>query len=304
MNVLPHTLVAGGLLWLYGLSVNAGRAARGNAAVFVWIVLWAFVTALVVLTARRRQLELRRGPDRPASPARRLVPLRDVALTVAVAAFALLVGVDELAGDFGLHHRGRYAALTLCALPFMASPLIMAPLAAWLRRTLRTTPRPEVTLPSPGAYVLALLPMLAPAALLAWLFLAPVPAHLADVIAGNGLAGIGFLQLETLALPAALIVACGLDTTDGSRGRWPYAAWVVGVSVVALVLTAALPVAVEPEGMHSPVRLRDDWRVPDELPPLGLLRGTSVLMLVCSLASGAILWGMGRRRVAAAARAG
>ncbi|MCB9896781.1 MAG: hypothetical protein H6825_02130 [Planctomycetes bacterium] len=301
MNALVHTLVVGGLVWGLGLGTNSGRVARGEAAAYVWTVLFAYVATLVALAARRHRSLGHPLHATAAERVRRGARLvREIAFPSLGAVLLLAIGIPALgAGDFGID---QDPALTIGVLvmpwllPLVAAPFVIGAFSVRVRTLLRVPPPPDVVPPSPRAYVLALLPMLLPAVALAWLYHAPVPDELVGRVEGKGLAGILFLQLETLALPAALVVACALDASDGSRARFPYPAYVVGISLFSLAVASLVPVVVGAGSTLAHTVVVDGESRVEPLEVDFILRGAAAMLLACSLASGGMLWLMGRAR--------
>ncbi len=264
------TLVFGTPFVLYGLEQNTGRAARGLAGAAVWALFWVVGAGLIGLS-RTYASERRRGEARVS-----------VRFMVALGSFLGVMGVVLAttvyvlrAGDFGMNPTGFIAArsLLLAAVGVPLAPLLLA----WSGRR-RPTHAPPVR-----EVLRACAPFLLPALALQLARVLPVSAPLEGRIAGPGISGLLFLQLETAAFPALLLVVWAIDRADGSAG--PRAGRVLAV-VCAAVLAASsiVPVLVEPEAAFSgTVLLRGGERVPVPLDLDALARATSLMLLACSL---------------------
>ena len=268
---LVSTLLIGGAVWAWGLAHGGNRAARGMGGWLVWTLLFAFVAALVAAWARRNA---RPPTSRGAGIAR---ALRDTVLIALAAALALGVGIPLTgAGDLGIDED---ALVVLFAVALIVPGLGLVALAPWIR------PRTVIPLGggprvvSAGAVVRALAPMLLPALVLFTLLRLPVAPEWQGRITGRGLAGIAFLQLETLAWPAAIMVAWAIDVVDGSRSRrWHRT--LAALAAAALIACAIVPPRIDAASTYALGPALTEGALEPSLGPL--LRATALMLLGCA----------------------
>lgn len=282
---LISTLTLGGMVWCWGLSQGANRAARGLGAWVAWAILFVFVAALVAARARRAA-----GP-RCDQGIRVWWAVRDTGLLSFVAVLVLVFIMPAVAGDFGVNNWGAAVVIGFGLIPWGVA---LAALAPTLQRRLVRDPLPGSETPSATAAVLALLPMLLPAVVLFAQLHLPVAPAWAGRLAGRGFAGITFLQLETISWPAALLVAWALDLMDGSRSR-PVHRRVAVLAVVALLLCLVAPPVVDGASVYSLGRPQPSQEGAAPLSFTPLLRSVAAMLAACTALS--VDWLLRTRRV-------
>lgn len=282
---LISTAILGGLVWLWGLSEGDHRAARGNGAWVAWLILFVFVAAVVGAWVRRVQ---RSSGDEGRTIWR---GVRDNALLSIVAAVVAIFAMSEASGDFGVEE----SAAVLLAMALIPAGVVLTVLAPTLFPSATSVSSPRTPALSPVATVLALSPMLLPAAVLFAQTHLPVSAAWDGRISGLGLAGITFLHLETVTWPGTLLVAVALDrVVSGRMGSVQLT--VAALSLLALLLCVAVPPIFEDDSVFSLGRPSPAQAMGEPLSFTPLLRTASAMLLACSALT--VSWLLRTRRAA------
>ncbi len=179
------TFVFGAPFFLFGMTHDSGRAARGLASSEAWFMAWLLGVTLVVLPFKARR-DARTG----AGPLLGLPTALTTTLVVLGWAVATAGIIALRAGDFGMSPTAGALLLVFFVAPFV-----------FLTSLLVTRARAESSAPDeghiPDAFDVAnaALPWLLPALVLFALRVIPVQEPWRDQISGTGVAGIMFLQI-------------------------------------------------------------------------------------------------------------
>jgi hypothetical protein len=215
------TATIGVVLWWMATSIVDSRVAMGRGWPFVHLAVWSFVIALVV-TAQRAGARTSSPAPEPSLGRQARAAGADV-LRVGVIAAAV---VFPLGVAFGFARVGDGPAsvwLVAAWLTIVSAPLVFATMlgSRWLRARRRA---PAIERPEPhgvAAMATAMAPLLMLPVVLWVLRYVDAPEPWSACTEGVGRSGmLAYAQLAGL-LPAALMVAWGLDRLDGSRGAWP-----------------------------------------------------------------------------------
>lgn len=262
---VAFTLVFGAPLFWFALETNGGRAARGLAGAEAWLLAWLLAVAGAAITMHFRRLH---GQGRDVFGGAHALAFGSL--------FVVWTGVTATvvsarAGDFGI----RSGALVIAALVTgLAAIAVVAVRASRPLVPLPITPTPTL--------VSATLPWLLPIVALAGIRALPEAPQWSGAISGLGMSGILFLQIETVAWPAVVVVAWGWDALHG-HGRDPLLRAALGVAVFALVATTIVPVCVEPEDSLTVARVGPDGERATVLADFdALIRATSAMLLLCA----------------------
>jgi hypothetical protein len=245
------TATIGAVLWWMATSIVDSRVAMGRGWPFVHLAVWSFVIALVV-TAQRAGARTASPEHAPSLRRQAREAGADVLrMGLAAAVVAFLLGVA-----FGFARVGDGPSSVWLAsawLTIVSAPLVFATMlgSRWLRARRRgpTTERAEPL--GVAALASAMAPLLMLSVVLWVLRHVEAPEAWSSYTEGMGRSGmLAYVQLAGL-LPAALMVAWGLDRLDGSRGARPGRVLLAAAGLGFVGLALWLPEALTRWSVHA-----------------------------------------------------
>ncbi len=270
------TLLAGlPLFWLAHLG-STGRVVAGLAGAELWALAWVLGLGLLRLR-RRRHLAT---PDLPM--------LVGAALLVWVIATNVVVGTLSTA-------RGGLVILALFVFVAAGIGMLLTSQARRIEPAVRALPGSRVV-PPLDKLALAGVPMLIPALALVGIRALPEAEQWAGDIANVGMSGLLFVQLASVAWPALVIVAWGVDQSDGSTDRVLHRI-ALGLAVLALAFTCVVPYADPSDRVWAISRLQPNGTRLHVIADFAALQRTaSWMLLACAVLSASAFTALGRGR--------
>lgn len=246
------TATIGVVLWWLATSTVDSRVAMGRGWPFVHLAVWSFVIALVV-TAQRAGARTS-SPEGAPSLGRLAREAGTDVLRVGLAAAAVAFLLGMAFGFASVGDGPSSVWLVAGWLTIVSAPLVFVTMLVgkWLRSRRRgpaTEEREPLDVPAVAS---AMAPLLILPVVLWVLRHVEVPEPWSSCTEGMGRSGmLAYAQLAGL-LPAALIVAWGLDRLDGSRGAWPGRLLLVGAGLGFVGLALWLPEALARWSLPAP----------------------------------------------------